>query len=413
MEKFLFFILLISTRVLAQSGWYTQSSGTSQKLNSVYFTDSISAYIVGDNGTILKTTNGGTEWNQINNQIQVNIYDAYFSDMNNGIIICDSGKIFNTNNAGIDWIEKSLGINDKLSSLEFIDTLNGYIVGKNGLILKTSDGGKNWVSIGSSSFLELRDLSFINKDLGFIVGRSHKFRKTTDGGNNWFILDNPSVPWASWDGVDYVNESIAFVVGDFRILKTTNTGDNWTEMDLHIFYSLHKIKFSTDSIGFIVGDYSSKGIILKTTDCGQSWIEFRNSIKYTSLYGIFIYDNYNATAVGENGTVLRTKNGGVTFIEDENNILPKEFSLFQNYPNPFNPSTSINYQLPIAGNVSLKVYDVLGNEVTTLVNEYRPAGSYEVEFKSTLASHQLANGVYFYQLKAGDFVETKKMILLK
>ena len=90
-----------------------------------------------------------------------------------------------------------------------------------------------------------------------------------------------------------------------------------------------------------------------------------------------------------------------------------EFKILQNYPNPFNPSTIIRWQAPSGGWQTLKVYDVLGNEVATLVDEYRNAGSYEVEFKSTIGSRQLANGVYFYQLKAGDFLETKKMILLK
>jgi 5-hydroxyisourate hydrolase-like protein (transthyretin family) len=92
---------------------------------------------------------------------------------------------------------------------------------------------------------------------------------------------------------------------------------------------------------------------------------------------------------------------------------PKYFSLEQNYPNPFNPSTVISYQLPVSGDVTLKVYDVLGNEVATLVNEEKPTGSYEVEFKSSVGNGQLANGVYFYQLKTGDYLETKKMILLK
>ena len=90
-------------------------------------------------------------------------------------------------------------------------------------------------------------------------------------------------------------------------------------------------------------------------------------------------------------------------------IIPLTPSLGQNYPNPFNPSTVINYQLSFAGNVTLKVYDVLGKEVSTLVNEEKPIGNYEVEFN---ASH-LASGIYFYKIQAGDFVQTKKMILLK
>jgi hypothetical protein len=90
-----------------------------------------------------------------------------------------------------------------------------------------------------------------------------------------------------------------------------------------------------------------------------------------------------------------------------------QFSLELNYPNPFNPSTKISWQSPVGSWQTLKVYDILGNEVATLVNEYRDAGNYEIDFQSTVSGHQLANGVYFYQLRVADFVETKKMILLK
>ena len=95
------------------------------------------------------------------------------------------------------------------------------------------------------------------------------------------------------------------------------------------------------------------------------------------------------------------------------NQTPNSFSLSQNYPNPFNPSTKISWQSPVGSWQTLKVYDILGNEVATLVNEYRNAGNYEVDFQSTVNSHQLANGVYFYRIQVGNFVETKKMILLK
>lgn len=93
----------------------------------------------------------------------------------------------------------------------------------------------------------------------------------------------------------------------------------------------------------------------------------------------------------------------------EDKYLPGEFSLLQNYPNPFNPSTRIQYQVSSILHVTLKVYDVLGNEVATIVDEYREVGSYEAEFDAV----NLSSGLYFYQLKAGSFVETKKMILLK
>ncbi|MFA4924492.1 MAG: T9SS type A sorting domain-containing protein, partial [Ignavibacteriaceae bacterium] len=90
---------------------------------------------------------------------------------------------------------------------------------------------------------------------------------------------------------------------------------------------------------------------------------------------------------------------------------PSSYALFNNYPNPFNPSTVISYQLPENSFVSLKVYDVIGNEVATLVNELQSAGVKNVTFK--LKDKELGSGIYFYQLKAGSFVQTKKMLLLK
>jgi dienelactone hydrolase len=99
----------------------------------------------------------------------------------------------------------------------------------------------------------------------------------------------------------------------------------------------------------------------------------------------------------------------VTGLEERTKSLPTDFYLNQNYPNPFNPTTKIRYQVPATGLVSLRVYNLLGEVVTTLVNEERPVGSYEVEFNAA----NLPSGVYFYQLQTGNFVETKKMVLLR
>jgi hypothetical protein len=100
-----------------------------------------------------------------------------------------------------------------------------------------------------------------------------------------------------------------------------------------------------------------------------------------------------------------------TDIKEDNSSLPNSFSLEQNYPNPFNPSTIISYQIPIGSHVTLKVFDVLGKEVATLVDEFKPAGSYNSQF--SISNYQLSSEVYFYQLKAGQFVSTKKLLLLK
>jgi hypothetical protein len=99
---------------------------------------------------------------------------------------------------------------------------------------------------------------------------------------------------------------------------------------------------------------------------------------------------------------------GISSVKDEV-VFPKIYSISQNYPNPFNPSTTIQFQVPNFSFVNLKVYDVLGNEVATLVNEEKAAGSYEV----SVNAKGLSSGIYFYTINAGNFIETKKMILLK
>jgi predicted GH43/DUF377 family glycosyl hydrolase len=126
---------------------------------------------------------------------------------------------------------------------------------------------------------------------------------------------------------------------------------------------------------------------------------------------------------GTDGTIFQTgyaTSGLVVSVEKEDEVLLERFVLHQNYPNPFNPSTKIKFTIPSVGtqramSVLLKVYDVIGNEIVTLVNEELSAGEYEIEFNSVGTSRDLSltSGIYFYQLIAGDFIQTKKMILLK
>lgn len=128
-----------------------------------------------------------------------------------------------------------------------------------------------------------------------------------------------------------------------------------------------------------------------------------------------VISNYNMEYCAEvcksaGATLLKHMfNSNITSTNNELNVQPSDFVLHQNYPNPFNPTTIISWQSLVSGHQSLKIYDVLGNEVATLVDEYRDAGSYEVEFQAK----DLTSGIYFYQLKAGDFIQTKKLNLIK
>ena len=113
-------------------------------------------------------------------------------------------------------------------------------------------------------------------------------------------------------------------------------------------------------------------------------------------------------SVGATGTLVKLTGIPVGITNNQNQV-PSTYSLSQNYPNPFNPSTKIEYSIPRAGLVDLKVFDILGREVAILVNEFKQAGNYTQVFDAS----KLASGVYFYSLKAGSFTETKKMLLVK
>ena len=159
-------------------------------------------------------------------------------------------------------------------------------------------------------------------------------------------------------------------------------------------------------------DSTTSSGIMKGESVGVEYIGTDHKLVVLS-FPLYYMQHDQAKQLIEN--ILVNKFNEVTSIEDEQEInIPTGFELSQNYPNPFNPSTKIKYTIPVAGTslmkfVQLKVFDVLGNEIATLVDEYKPAGSYQVDFNAS----GLSSGVYFYKLRAGNFIQTKKLLLLK
>ena len=148
--------------------------------------------------------------------------------------------------------------------------------------------------------------------------------------------------------------------------------------------------------------------VFRSVDSGDSWTSINAGITDFHIQSLVVNSNDYMFAGSYSGYFFRSINS-TTPVENEIDKNPSQYFLLQNYPNPFNPSTSITYQIPKPELVSLKVYDVLGREVAVLVNEEKSQGSYEVQF----IGNGLTSGIYFYQLKAGNYSETKKMILLK
>ncbi|MGE5499026.1 MAG: T9SS type A sorting domain-containing protein, partial [Syntrophothermus sp.] len=141
----------------------------------------------------------------------------------------------------------------------------------------------------------------------------------------------------------------------------------------------------------------------------NNWIKQVSGTQRT-LMGVSFTDINTGTVVGSYGVILRTTNGGVTFInETKNTTRPGEFILLQNFPNPFNPTTTISYSIPKHSYVELKICDVLGREVSTLVNDQKHAGEHKVQFDGS----SLPSGVYIYTIQAGSYRDSKKLLLLK
>ena len=289
------------------------------------------------------------------------------------------------------------------------------------------------------------------------------YATSTDGGINWTKHPNPVLsPGTGWEsgGVGYpsvIKVSDGYwmfysgeVSGDVtRTGRAFSTdGISWQkdtvnnpvllpgdpgEWDQDNF--LARVLVINDSLFMcytaqsIPGNNSTTAIgFAKSADMGITWVkDSGNPIIEQGTYGswdygrietgsILFYDNElriyydgSGSVTGNMGRVGLATTPFVPVSVEEETILLTRFLLEQNFPNPFNPITVISYQLPAGSQVMLKVYDILGREITTIVDEYKPAGKYEVEFSAST----LPSGVYFYQLKAGEFVSAKKMILLK
>jgi len=244
---------------------------------------------------------------------------------------------------------------------------------------------------------------------------------STDSNDDVFIsgLDvNGSFTWVkhgSGPGYDYPTSISYNQVNGISVCGITTGG-----------FNIGNLSFSGDATDDIfVTNFSTSGSI--------AGVLYAGSLGEERVYDIYLDDSNSAfivggfiDSIGFGDTLIASQNildelfiakinmNNISDVKEiKNDFLPDEFSLSQNYPNPFNPTTKIKYQIPEPSLVILKVYDVLGNELATLVDEYKPIGEHEVEFNASSINHHPPSGIYFYQLKAGSFIKTKKMVLLK
>jgi hypothetical protein len=239
--------------------------------------------------------------------------------------------------------------------------------------------------------------------------------------SNWYIFENPiNFTWDILTGGEFYDNSYYLIgwngnPGPVPLLLKKSLSDT-TWCTTYSFVPPPFIPEDITSISELVYVCGSAGKIFNSTDGGDHWTGQYTSTTETLNAIAFAYDSIGYS-VGDNGTILYTSNGGVSAVENELPIV-SNFKLEQNYPNPFNSSTIINFTIPKSplsggdgkgGFVTLKVYDILGIEVATLVNEELRTGEYQVNYNS----HGLTSGIYFYELRLSDFVQSKKMVLIK
>ena len=358
-------------------------------------------------GGVLLTTNNGINWTAVNNGLTnplVNSLISVGSDIYAGTY---TGGVFKSVNNGANWSVVNNGLTSLLVQSFCLMGSNLFVSTATGGVFFTNNGGSNWNQvIGGLPMLNVTSLCVMGTNI--FAGTVGGVYLSTNNGTNWsntnVILNNKS----TW-GMAVIGSNLFAATYDYAngggVYYTSNNGVNWNSINGSI--PTHYTKtLCVSGNNIFVG--TASGVYL-STDNGASWINKNQGINNNDTVNtLFIANSYIFAGISHRFAWKRT----LTEALDVRNLsteIPNEYTLSQNYPNPFNPTTNINYKLPKDGFIKLVVYDALGREMETLVNEKQTAGTYEATFDAS----KLTSGIYFYRLTAENFSETKKMLLIK
>lgn len=407
-------------------GWSLRTSNTTKHLRCVAMWNETYAVAVGDTGTSVWTTDGGMSWTFRPIGIDLTLRGVDMVSSTEAYAVGDAGAIAHTTNSGVTWNVVTVGT-VSLNAVQFVNPLVGTIVGNSNVILGTTDGGVTWIPQSSGLNRNWYGMHFIDPNMGwvvggFLLGASPAIIHTTDGGQSWVSQFN-EVTTRRFNGVSFIDMLRGIAVGNvsYRIRRTTDGGTTWmTPVVPQGISELHGVAFPDHAVAYAVGDLYNppSRLILRTSDGGQTWYA-QQIPSYGVLRSIAFIDANRGIAVGDSGAIITTTTGGEVLSVDEpvQVPLPQAYRLRQNYPNPFNPSTTIEFELPRASHVTLRVFNILGQHIATLVDELRSAGTHTLAWDAG----SLPSGVYLYRLSArgpgirpdGNYTETKKMILVR
>lgn len=427
MKKYFFLLIILlqsSFHLDAQNHWRMLPPQTDKILYRLSFLDSLRGWVAGFNGTILRTIDGGRTWQTQNSGITNDIHDIFMLNDRLGWALAfehfvDTAtwygtKILKTTNGGTTWTnEEYFKSGEFFNAVFYQDSLRGWMAGEFGHLVRTSNAGVTWVpvEVDSSPYTQwgLVNVKFFTPRYGFAMGGRIDIIgvvwRTTDGGIRWKASQVSPEPAHDMHMLDSLH--LVAIVGDVdygaSMIRTRDAGETWEYTFLNIFGLPQALSFRTPSEAW--APLGFEGRLMYTLDTAHTWTTLDTPFR-RPVYDLVFTDSLTGYAVGDSGIILKFKLPTVD-VEEPALLLPRHFALHQNYPNPFNPATTISFDLPEESIVTLKVFDILGQEVQTLLHQRKEPGRHYVNFDGTA----LASGVYFYRLKAGQFTAVKKMML--
>lgn len=413
---------------LAENPWIRISSPVSVNLFNCVFTDSLNGWAAGEDGVIIHTSDGGYNWEIQTNPVNYYINDIFFINKRLGWAVSNEfsntgSTLLKTTNGGINWIAEDFqDTTIFLKTIYFLDSLTGFTGGFGGIFFKTTNGGFSWNAMFTDTttvgFFPIVKINFLTTQIGFacggIIDIAGVIWKTTNAGLNWFGENYSPEPFYDL----YLKNSFDMfaVGGDFeygaQIVRSSNIGSNWNYTNLGFFGHCLSIDFRTVKEAWMPLGFSQTWAV--SYNGGDNWTTeavtdnlIINSVEFS--------DSVHGCAVGNSGAILKYA-GNPSILNYTDNFIPDKAILNQNYPNPFNPSTRISYGFKGNRFVKLKIYDILGSEIVTLINKFQYSEDTESLFYVDFPAEELKlpAGVYFYALYLDDKqTDIKKMIYLK
>jgi len=402
----------------AQSNAQWIQTNSPMHVNILSFTANNNNLYVGTDGNGIYCSNdNGTSWTAINSGL-TNYYVPALAICGNKIIAGTIGGVFLSNIADTNWIAvnsdlthfnvMSLAVNDSNIYAGTATYINPYPLFYGGRVYFSTNYGSNWSDITSdlpspSSLVNIGIYALAVKDTDVFVGTGAGVFRSTNNGTSWTSLNSGLTN--SWVNALAFNGSDLIAGTRDGVFLSTNSGLSWTAIDSGLSCTYVQALAVNDD-KFFVGTLF--GVFLSTNN-GTNWIGVNSGLSETNILSLMVSATNVYVGTFSEGVWKRSLSEIVTSVSLASYLVPKDFDLHQNYPNPFNSTTIISFTLPIKSLVSLKVFDIMGREIATLVSRELSAGSYSKQWNA----EYLSSGVYFYRLQAGGSIATKKLLLLK